>query len=154
LKVVIEYFLSMYINLSILCLYLKDLLKVNDLPYKVHYVIFLHYTTTKKPNMLFSFVTTKNKQPNDIELCNAKTKRTYVDFHCNKTNKITYNKSLYFVYVLVPWMLFSSCVVGTFLIATWMLPIYCILNVVACRIYYKKLIAMSCLPNNYVSSPK
>lgn len=42
--------------------------------------------------MLFSFVTTKNKQKNYIELCNAKTKRTYVDFHCNKTNKITYNK--------------------------------------------------------------
>ncbi len=68
------------------------MLEVNDLPYKVHYVIFLHYSTTKKFNMLFSFVTTNNKQIDDIQFCNAKTKRTYVDRHDNKTNKITYNK--------------------------------------------------------------
>jgi hypothetical protein len=67
--------------------------------------------------MLFSFVTTKNKQTNDIELCNAKTKRTYLDCHYNKTNKITYNK-FYAKFLLYSCfgslMLFSSRVVATF----------------------------------------
>ncbi len=64
--------------------------------------------------MILNFIMLKQREPMLIFIVTKQIKLLTKSFM----------QSSYSIHVLVPWMLFSSCVVATFPTTTWMLPIF------------------------------